>query len=157
MLRMFLFSSCLSLAFSSATYAAPKPKSPFALAQAEARLLTSETNFLSAGKRLSKKDMLSLDTKLIETYGEPTKTRGGLKVWEVPNDKKGRGHASHITIMCGVDADGSQIFVIDGRGQSQGDNPRLKKRKSNLKPSKQSSALSNTQSNRPAVKQNDWD
>lgn len=157
MLRTFLYSSCLCLAFSSATYAVPKPKSPFALAKSEAKVLTSETNYLSAGKRLSKKDMLSLDIKLIETYGEPKKTRGGLKIWEVPNDKKGRGHAPHITIMSGVDADGSHIFVIDGRGQSQGDNPRLKRRISNLKPSKQSTILSQTQSNRPAIKQNDWD
>ena len=122
--KTFALASALALTSLSAS-AMDQNLSPFALVKSEAKLSQLSENYVNSGTSLSRAELISLDAKLHEAYGEPTSVRGSLKIWEVPNQGNIRGSAKHTTIMCGTDEDGSQVFVIDARGAARGDNPRL--------------------------------
>jgi len=117
--------SSLIALMSTTTSAKDKNLSPFDLVQSQAKITKTRQNYVNSGKALSRAELMSLDAKLLATYGTPTKTRGSLKIWEITNGQALDGAAPHTTIMCGIDEDGSQVFVIDARGAAKGDNPRL--------------------------------
>lgn len=161
MIRLLILSVSISFTIAStqAVIAAPQTESPFVFAQSEANISQTAQNYIDAGQRLNRDELIALDAKLVKTYGNPTSVRGSLKIWEIANVNAAIGQADHTTIMCGVDRDGSHVFVIDSRGPAQGDNPRLFETNPNSNPptSKTSIFPSFSQNAPQNRKLNDWD
>lgn len=157
--RKIILSIATALASSQMALAAPQAPSPLAFAQSEANLSQTAQNYVNSGSKLSREDLKTLDAKLIQTYGNPTSIRGGLKIWEITNASASGGQSDFTTIMCGIDRDGSQVFVIDSRGAAQGDNPRLFESTSSLKTSGSKTSISPnfSQTSPRSTKVNDWD
>lgn len=97
--------------------------SPFDWVKSETQLSLTSQNYINSGKRLSRAELMSLDAKLHAAYGEPTSIRRSVKIWEIANTQSFKGTASHTTIMCGIDQDGSQVFVVDARASTAGNTP----------------------------------
>jgi hypothetical protein len=159
MIRTLTFSIAFTIAASQGAIAAPQTESPMAFALSEANISQTAQNYVNAGQRLSRDELIALDAKLVKAYGNPTSVRGSLKTWEIANSNAAIGQSEITTIMCGIDRDGSHVFVIDGRGPAQGDNPRLFEAKENSIQSlpKTSISPSFNQNTMPGRKLNDWE
>jgi len=150
--KIVALSSLIAL-MSTTTSAKDKNLSPFDLIQSQAKITQAQQNYVNSGKKLSRAELMSLDAKIYSAYGKPTKTRGSLKIWEIANGQALDGTAPQTTIMCGIDEDGSQVFVIDARGAAKGDNPRLFPK---VIPKYSQSSVTNRRK-APKKKPNDWD
>jgi hypothetical protein len=150
--RTAVLSSAIALMSTTAS-ATDRTLSPFDLIQSQAKITQQSQNYVNSGKVLSRAELMSLDAKLHAAYGNPTNKRGALKIWEVDNGRATNGTTSHTTIMCGIDQDGSQVFVIDARGAARGDNPRLFPK---VTPKYFQSSVTN-RSKAPQTQLNDWD
>ena len=105
-------------------------------------------NFIKLKSSIDKSDAMAIDAKISKLYGEPKISRGGLKVWEVPNEN-GSG-AKHTTIMCGPDTSGGIFISADRRGPTgRGAASRSKTKKSkNVSTSREIKRRTPTQSSK---------
>ena len=122
----------LGLAFSAPAFAVDSGDAAFELLS-QYTAQKSKENYIKLQSSIAASDAMDIDAKLSEIYGTPEISRGGLKVWEVPNESGSR--AEHTTIMCGPNGKGGLLISVDRRGPiANGANTKMKaKRKAQRK------------------------
>lgn len=76
---------------------------------------------------LTKTKCEEIERSLFEAYGPATRSRGNLRIWQIPNTENASGQSKMVTIIAGEE-DGRYFAKLDRQGFAASNNPRLRKK-----------------------------